>query len=233
MRREQEQELEVRLAAAGAGAVLLLVPFGVLAALVAGNVGWVHRLDQDFSTSAHGYAAAHPGWVDIMSAWSLAFDPFVWRVAALVLVIKLVRRGARPLAWWVGITMVAGGLLGVLLKLLFGRDRPSFLDPVASAVGYSFPSGHALNSALGAAVLLLVLLPLVRHRPGLRLGLLTAGIVLPLLTGASRVGLGVHYVSDVVAGWLLGVGVVAATTAVYVARRRRNPRSSPVEVLNA
>ena len=232
MRREHEQELEIRLAAAAAGAVLLLVPFGVLAALVTGNVGWVHRIDEDFSTSAHAYAAAHPGWVGFMSAWSLAFDPFVWRGAALVLLIWLVRRGARPLAWWVGLTMVAGGLLGVLLKLLFGRDRPSFLDPVASATGYSFPSGHALNSALGAAVLLLVLLPLVRHRPGARRALIAAGIVLPLLTGIFRIGMGVHYASDVLAGWLLGVGVVAATTVAYVARHRRLSRR-PAGVLNA
>ncbi|WP_127505773.1 phosphatase PAP2 family protein [Actinoplanes solisilvae] len=219
MREQQEYGLEVRLAVAAAGAVILLVPFAVIAALVVGNVGWLHRVDQDVSVAVHAFSAAHPALVDFMWTWCLVFDPWTWRAAALGLVIWLVRRGARSLAWWVGITTVAGGLLGALLKLLFERDRPSFLDPVATAVGYSFPSGHALNNALGAAVVLAVVLPLVRHR---RL-LLIAGIAIPAVTGAFRIGLGVHYLSDVLAGWLFGLIVVAVTTAAFAARRRRRP----------
>ncbi|GAA0503933.1 phosphatase PAP2 family protein [Paractinoplanes deccanensis] len=211
----------MRLAVAAAGTVVLLVPFAVLAAMVVGDVDWLHRIDQDVSVTVHDYAVTRPGLVDFMAAWCLAFDPWVWRLGALALVVWLVRRGARPLAWWVAITMAAGGLLGVVLKLLFERHRPSFLDPVASAVGYSFPSGHALNNALGAAVFVLALLPLVRHRPRARLALLIAGVVIPAVTGAFRVGLGVHYVSDVVGGWIFGLAVVAATTTAFLARRRR------------
>jgi membrane-associated phospholipid phosphatase len=108
----------------------------------------------------------------------------------------------------------------VVLKLLFERERPAFLDPVATAVGYSFPSGHALNNALGAAVVVMALWPVVKRR---RL-LLAAGIAIPALTGLFRIGLGVHYLSDVVAGWLFGLGVVAATTSAFLVRRRaRNP----------
>ena len=221
--REQEYGLEVRLAAAAAGAVALLVPFAVIAALVVGNVDWLHRIDEDVSVAVHGFSAAHPALVDFMWAWCLVFDPWTWRVAALGLVIWLVRRGARSLAWWVAITMVAGGVLGAVLKLLFERDRPSFLDPVATAVGYSFPSGHALNNALGAAVILAVLLPLVRHRRRARRWILAAGIAVPAVTGAFRIGLGVHYLSDVLAGWLFGLIVVAVTSAAFVARRRRRP----------
>jgi undecaprenyl-diphosphatase len=117
--------------------------------------------------------------------------------------------------------MAVGGILGVLLKLLVGRDRPELLDPVAQAAGYSFPSGHALNSALAAGVFLLVLLPFVRDHPGRRAALWAGVILLPLLTGLSRVFLGVHYTSDVVAGWLLGVAVVAATTVAFEGRRAR------------
>ena len=220
MDRDEEHALEIRLAAAAAGAMALLVPFAILAAMVAGQVGWLHRADEELSTSLHAWAAGHPGWVLFMRVWCVVFDPWVWRVAALVLAVWLVRRGARRLAWWVGITMAAGGLLGVLLKLLFERARPSWLDPVASAVGYSFPSGHALNNALGAAVFLVVLWPVLRRRPGLRRGLLVALIGIAVLTGAFRVGIGVHWASDVVGGWLLGTGVVATTAAAFVARRR-------------
>ncbi|HET6480992.1 MAG TPA: phosphatase PAP2 family protein [Actinoplanes sp.] len=215
--REPEHALEVRLAAVAAGVVVLLVPFAVIAAMVVGGVDWLHRIDQDVSVAVHDYSATHPHLVDFMRVWCLAFDPWTWRLAALGLVVWLARRGARRLAWWVAITTAAGGLLGVLLKLLFERERPSFLDPVATAVGYSFPSGHALNNALGAAVVLAVLLPRVRHKRWL----LAVGIAVPALTGAFRIGLGVHYLSDVLAGWLFGLAVVAATTAAFVARRRR------------
>ncbi|MGK5685603.1 phosphatase PAP2 family protein [Actinoplanes sp. URMC 104] len=221
--RDQDHALEVRLAAAAAGAVALLVPFAVIAALIVGNVGWLHALDHDVSVPVHEFSAAHPDWARFMQAWCLVFDPWTWRLAALALVIWLARRGERALAWWVGITMTAGGLLGVLLKLLFERQRPSFLDPVATAVGYSFPSGHALNNALGAAVVLMVLLPRVRHRPALHRWLLIGGIAVPVLTGAFRIGLGVHWLSDVLAGWLFGLAVVATTAAAFAARRGRRP----------
>ncbi|WP_250035145.1 phosphatase PAP2 family protein [Paractinoplanes maris] len=217
---DEQHALEVRLAVTAAGAVVLLVPFTVIAAMVVGGVDWLHRLDEDVSVAVHAFSSGRPGLVDFMWAWCLAFDPWMWRAAALALVIWLVRQGARSLAWWVGITMTAGGLLGVVLKVIFERDRPSFLDPVATAVGYSFPSGHALNNALGAAVLLAVLLPRVRHRTAL----LVAGIAIPVITGAFRIGLGVHFLSDVLAGWLLGLFVAAGTATAFAARRRRRRR---------
>jgi membrane-associated phospholipid phosphatase len=219
--RDREHALEARLAVAAAVAVVLLVPFAVITAMVVGGVDWLHRIDQDVSTAVHDFSAAHPGLVDFMWWWCLVFDPWTWRLAALGLVIWLVRRGEKTVAWWVGITMTAGGLLGVVLKLIFERDRPSFLDPVATAVGYSFPSGHALNNALGAAVLLAVLLPMARRRPRVRRWLIAGGLILPAVTGLFRIGLGVHWLSDVLAGWLLGLIVVAATMAAFAYRRRR------------
>ncbi len=217
--------LGLRLGVAAALAVVLLVPFALLAVFVAGDSAPLRDADAALSDALHTFAAGRPGWVTVLLGVSLVFSPMVLRVAALVLVIWLVRRRhAIGVAWWAGLTMAAGGILGALLKLLVGRDRPEVLNPVAQAAGYSFPSGHALNSALAAAVFLLVLLPFTRHRPGRRAALWAAAIVVPLITGLSRIGLGVHYTSDVVAGWLLGVAVVAATTAGYERWRARTGR---------
>lgn len=224
-----DRSLGLRLAVAAVLAVVLLVPFALLAALIMGSWAPLHTLDLDVTDALHGFSLGHPGWVEVMAVWSYAFDPNVWRVGAVVLVVWLVRRGAAPVAFWVVITMTVGGALGAVLKLLVGRNRPDLLDPVAQATGFSFPSGHALNSALGAGVFLLVLLPFAQGRPGRRVTLWILVIAVPLVTGVCRVGLGVHWTSDVVAGWLLGVAVLAATAAGFEAWRRRSGRR-PVEV---
>ncbi|WP_433292362.1 phosphatase PAP2 family protein [Actinoplanes sp. CA-030573] len=200
---------------AAAVAVLLLVPFALLAVLVIGNVDWLHSLDLRVTDRLHGFAVGHPGWVWFENWWSLVFHPNTWRVAAAGLALWLVRRGDRALAWWVVVTMTAGGLLGVLLKLLVGRHRPDLLDPVARAAGYSFPSGHALTNALGAAVFLIVLIPHTR-RKGARLALWVLAVVIPVITAVCRVALGVHWTSDVVAGLILGVAVPAVTAFAFL-----------------
>ncbi|MFC7277228.1 phosphatase PAP2 family protein [Paractinoplanes rhizophilus] len=216
--------LPLRLTSLAAGAILLLAPSALLAVLVVGRVGWLDRLDRSVTDALHGFALDHPAWVDAMTWWSLVFHPNTWRVAAVGLVIWLARRRRWPPAWWVAVTMAAGGILGGLLKLLVGRDRPDLLDPVARATGYSFPSGHALNNALGAAVFLIVLLPYTAGRPRARFWLWAAAVAIPLVTGLSRVALGVHWTSDVVAGWLLGVAVALIARRGLPAGRRELSR---------
>ena len=134
--------------------------------------------------------------------------------AVLVVAVWLWRRGAKRLAAWAVVTMVIGGVLGVVLKLLVERARPAFPEPVAHASGYSFPSGHALNSMLCVGVLILVFLPVLR--PAGRVLAYAVGALVVLLTGFDRVALGVHFVSDVLAGWVV---------ALAVPRRHRRRRS--------
>jgi membrane-associated phospholipid phosphatase len=207
--------LRTRLPAAAAVAVAVLVPFALLAILVADGWAPLHNTDASISTGLHDWAVQHPGWVVVTKWWTNIFDPNPLRLAALILAGWLWRRGARGAALWVVTTMAAGGILGVLLKLLVERHRPAFLEPVARAAGYSFPSGHALNATLAAGVFVLVLLPLVRRK----WLLWAAGATVVVLTGLSRIVLGVHWTSDVVAGWLLGAAVIAATTMAFTRRR--------------
>lgn len=206
----------MRLGLAGVLAPVLLVPFALIAVFVAGGWAPLRNLDASVAATLHSFSAAHPLWVDVMVVWSWVFAPMSLRVAALIVVIWLAWRHHAPrLAVWVVVTMAVGGIIAALLKFLVGRDRPDLLDPVARAAGYSFPSGHAANAALTAGVFLLVFLPFVRDRPGRRAALWAAVIVIPLLTGVFRIGLGVHWASDVFCGWLLGVATVAATTVAF------------------
>ncbi|MET8279822.1 phosphatase PAP2 family protein [Micromonospora sp. NPDC005174] len=217
-RLDPDHSLGLRLTLAATAAFLVLVPFALLALLVLGAWAPLHRLDTTITDALHDHAVNHPAWVMLMRVWSEVFAPMPLRVVVLLAVIWLVRRHARRLALWATTTMVVGGLMGPLLKLLVGRHRPELLDPVARAAGYSFPSGHALNATLAAGVLLLVFLPYVR-RGAARVTLWVAALLLALVTGLSRVVLGVHFTSDVLGGWLLGVAVVAATTAAFTSWR--------------
>ncbi|MEO3772270.1 phosphatase PAP2 family protein [Micromonospora sp. B9E7] len=217
-RLDPDHSLGLRLTLASVAAFLVLVPFALLTLLVLGAWAPLRRLDTTVTDALHTYAQDHRGWVVLMRIWTEVFAPMPLRAVALLLVVWLLRRGARRLALWAATTMVVGGLVGPLLKLLVGRDRPELLEPVARAAGYSFPSGHALNATLAAGVLLLVLLPYAG--PGAaRVALWVAAVLLTVLTGLSRVALGVHFTSDVLGGWLLGVAVVAATTAAFTSWR--------------
>jgi len=206
-------KLGLRLTTASVLAMLVLVPFALISVLVTGGWRPLHDLDERVTDSLHSWALGHPHWTEVSLWLTNIFDPNPLRVAALGLVIWLLRRQARRLALWVATTMVVGGLLGMVLKLLVGRHRPDLLDPVARAAGYSFPSGHALNAALTAGVFVLVLLPVARGAK--RWVLWGSAIAVAVLTGLSRIVLGVHWTSDVVAGWLLGVAVVTVTAAAF------------------
>ncbi|MFU8852732.1 phosphatase PAP2 family protein [Micromonospora sp. SL1-18] len=225
-----------------AAAFLVLVPFTLLALLVLAAWPPLYRLDAAVADALHRYALDHPTWVRLMSLWTDVFAPGPLRVAAgAVVVWLLLRRAPRPafirsgapssgaeaklwLVLWVVTTMTVGGLLGVLLKVLVGRHRPELLDPVARASGFSFPSGHALTATLAAGVLLLVFLPFTRDRRPLRRALWAVAVLIAVVTGLSRIALGVHWTSDVVGGWLLGLAVLAATTAAFRPWRARTGR---------
>lgn len=99
----------------------------------------------------------------------------------------------------------AGALaLGPVLKVLVERPRPALSDHVVFVNSWSYPSGHSLNSM---AVLGLLTVLAIRERPGAvrRTALAVLGAFLVVVVGFSRVYLGVHWPSDVLAGWLIGV----------------------------
>lgn len=115
----------------------------------------------------------------------------------------------------------------VVAKLLVAAPRPDLAGPLVEAGGYGMPSGHATTAAAFATALALAVRPLLapgRARTALDVG----AVLLALLVGGSRVLLGVHWVSDVVAGWALGVGVVLLLAAALApARERRTGASRP------
>lgn len=96
------------------------------------------------------------------------------------------------------------GVVMTLLKGLFERPRPAFVTHLDPPGGLSFPSGHAMISA-ALYVTLATLIARTLERRRLRVYVVAAGAFLALLVGFTRVYLGVHYPTDVLAGWTLGL----------------------------
>ena len=113
-------------------------------------------------------------------------------------------RGRRSDALLVAVGSAGALALGPLLKVIVARPRPSLTEHVVLVDSWSYPSGHSLNSMV---VLGLLTVLAVRERPGRvrRVALAVTGALLVLVIGFSRVYLGVHWPSDVLAGWLIGV----------------------------
>src|SRR4051794_4444868 len=203
-----------RLLVGVAAAVVSAVPVVLLALVVRDASSAVVRFDQRVVTATTGFALRHEAVKSAAEIGAYVLHPFVFRFAVLGVAIWLWRRDARSAALWAAVTMVVGTLLGGLLKLLVSRARPSLDDPVAVASGFSFPSGHALNAALGVC-LLCVLLWRPLERRGRHVALVAVGVLLVVLTGLDRLLLGVHFPSDVAAGWVVGGLVVASSWVAF------------------
>jgi undecaprenyl-diphosphatase len=198
------------------------VPVVILGYAATHGWGPLRSLDQGTAQRLHGWAAARPGAVRFLEDVSTVLHPWTWRAIAVAVVVWLVLQRQRRLALWVAVVVVGGGVLDFTLKDAVHRARPVLPEAVASAPGYSFPSGHALASVVAMGVALLLVLPLVHG--GWRVVAWTLAVAVVLLVGFARVALGVHFVSDVVAGWLIGLGWVVVTAAAFESWRRATGR---------
>jgi len=219
--------------AARAGGRLLL---GLLGGLVVGVVamplavivraehGPLLDADLDVTTAAERAVGQSALLLRAAQGATLLGEPALVTLAAAALALVLWRRGHGRLALYVVAARLGAIVLSQGLKLAVDRARPVFDEPVATALGASFPSGHALGAAAFWTTTAVLLLPHVR-RPML---LLAGSVGVAVLVAASRVLLGVHYLSDVTGGLLLGLGWAAVCTAVFVAER--SERGVPVVV---
>jgi membrane-associated phospholipid phosphatase len=198
--------------------VLVAVPFGLLLFLVEDKWPPLLDVDDDARDSLHGFAVAHAGFVTAMRTLSTIGSAFVYVPLFALVAVWLLWRGRPRLAIFVVVTMAGSVALNALVKLAVHRARPVLPDPVAHANGLSFPSGHAQSATVAACVLALLALPHL-GRAG-RVAVVAAAVVWVAVIGFARVSLGVHFVSDVLAGAVLGAAWVAATTAAFRAWQR-------------
>ncbi len=165
---------------------------------------------------ADGLAPAGPPWLNtgVIALTHLGGVP-VRNAIALAATIALVRVHRRRQALCLGLTVIAGWIANSALKALFDRPRPAIVPHLTHAGGPSFPSGHSFNAALIYIAMALIVTGWAARRPA-RLTLVPAAIMLSLAIAGSRVWLGVHYPSDVIAGWLGGAGLAFLMAAWFL-----------------
>lgn len=220
--RESDRRFGARSLLLAGALVLLAVPFLTLLLLVEDHSTGLREVDDGARDALHSLVRQHALLVRLLQLLSLSGTTLAWTLVFVPITGWLLWRRLPRLAAFVAVTVGLSSLLNNVVKTLVHRARPVLSDPVAHASGSSFPSGHAQAAVVGYGVLLLVFLPTLRG--GRRRVALALAAVMVLGIGFSRVGLGVHYVSDVLAGYALGAAWLAGMTAAFSAWRRERGR---------
>lgn len=213
-------EARVLLAAASvAGALFALV-------LAAGTaMGSLHRIDRAVLVWLRGATDGMEGWRPVLRRFMLDMtalgDPPMLTLMVLLVAGYLLAARKRRLAAMVVASTALGAATGVLLKELFARARPDVVTHLVEVRSLSFPSGHAMQSAV-IYLTLAALIARSERRHAERIYVLGAAIALVLLIGGSRLYLGVHWPTDVLAGWTIGASWAFGTA--MLARRLQDRR---------
>jgi undecaprenyl-diphosphatase len=176
----------------------------------------------DLRSRAFVHQFASPPLTEIMEALSFLGSLRFLSIAFVLLIVSFLFLASRRHAVWFAIAMGGELLLEFTLKSAFHRARPEAFFG-ADPTGYSFPSGHALTSFCFYGVLAGLLSTRVEKRSTrILVWIATAGLVLAI--GFSRIYLGVHYLTDVVAGYF--AGTVWVSSLLFVARAHRSAEKS-------
>jgi undecaprenyl-diphosphatase len=183
--------------------------------LIAVASSWSVVLDLDRSL---GHAiVGRPSWL-VSPADSLGLSTRdISTGAVVVIAVALLWRPHRLWAQWLMWSALVGFALQNIVKVLVGRERPSWSESAFQPLTAAFPSGHAMSGITTWAVLGVILLvaPVGGRLPRV-VGVLALAV--GLLMGPSRLVLGVHWPTDLLGGWLLGGAVVCGCAAAVLRR---------------
>ena len=210
-RLDREERYGLRLTLFALALVLVVVPFSTLLFQVLAK-GPLARFDGSLADRLNDWVHRSAGLVDVLVFVSWLGRPLTLAVVVGLAAVWAWRRGQRRLAVFLVVTSIGAGVVDTAVKVLVDRPRPVVDHPIITPFGKSFPSGHAMSSLVSYGSVLLAFLPAIRSRRR-PLAIFAVGFLV-LVIGCSRLLLGVHFLSDVVGGYVLGlawlVGAVAA-----------------------
>jgi membrane-associated phospholipid phosphatase len=225
-RLDPAQRYGLRLTLFAIAIVLVFVPFGLLLAQVVDD-GPMTLYDRALVEELHDVVREHRWTIQPLQFLSFLGKPIFFYIVVGAACVFLLWRGRRRLAAYLVTTGLVGGAIDTAVKVLVSRDRPVLEEPIATAFGQSFPSGHAFTSTAMYGALLLTFLPVVPKR--MRRWAIGFYVLLVAAIAFSRLALGVHFLSDVLGGIALGAAWLIASTAAFSIWRQERGRK-PVEV---
>jgi undecaprenyl-diphosphatase len=207
---------------------LVLLFLGVAGEVREGETGdfdrWIIQLFRD--PLDHARPLGPPWLVEAMrDVTSLGSTVVLATIVILVVVYLLIVR-KYAMALLVAAAVIGGQVMSTLVKLTIDRPRPDFPDWAPLVFTPSFPSGHAMLSAV-TYLTLGVLLARAQPTPILRIYFVAVAIFLTLSIGISRVYLGVHWPTDVIAGWSVGSAWALTCGAVALWLQERGTVEKP------
>lgn len=197
--------------------VFTLVAFGVAS-------GWsvMSELDDRIAQGAYDFGQRNAWFVTILEIIAVVFNSWLTSLYLIVLAAWFYRVKEPAVTVWILLSTALVMLGNPVLKWVFDRPRPTWDSPLYEIGGLSFPSGHSANA--GVFFTVVALLTVVFTGRGIKRRLLIGlWVGLAFIVGGSRIGLGVHYVSDVVAGLMFGHFVAVALWWLIVRGRGRLP----------
>lgn len=166
-----------------------------------------------------------PVWLTtlMMDITALGGATVIFIITAAVVFYMLIKK-EYELMRLILIAVVGGALLSFIMKELFARERPPLVYHLLTVKSLSFPSGHAMMSSV-VYLTLGALLAKAQQNNNLKIYVLLVALLLVFLIGISRIYLGVHYPTDVFAGWSIGLvwASLCWLAAIYL-QRRKNQR---------
>jgi membrane-associated phospholipid phosphatase len=164
-----------------------------------------------------------PSWTTIAQTVTHLADPWVVALLVLLTALALLAVRRRRLAVFVVVSSAGAAAVSSVAKQAMDRTRPPTESWLGEAWGPAFPSGHATQSVALYGALAIVACVLVRS-PGWRAVFVSSAVAVAAMVGATRVYLGVHWMSDVLCGW--AIGTLWLTTLVLVGWARPRLRSA-------
>ena len=222
-------------------APFIVTPIALGAALSAGAMALFFHLADDirsqdgvwrFDHDGLKYALAlrNPRRTAVMQAVSTLARPDIMTIVGIVsLLVSLRSPKNRAKGVLMAVGLAGGGGIIALIKTRYARERPNVIEVLAKEGTFSFPSGHAFGSLVFYSILAHWWIRTHEDIPERVVVSLASGSVI-LLTGSSRVYLGVHYPSDVLAGYAAAIPWLTACLIAYDQYDRRLSRLSPRKV---
>jgi len=191
----------------GLGGCILLLVFLKLASEVSEGetLAFDRQIVLAFRSAADPSRPKGPQWMEsVLLDLTALGGPTVITLVVLSVIGFLVLQTRYWTAFFIFVTAASGELVSYALKSVFVRTRPSVVPHLREAFSSSFPSGHAMQSAIVYLTLGAILMRIADRRLT-KIYCFGMALLVTFLVGVSRVYLGVHYPTDVIAGWIVGL----------------------------